>query len=55
MVRKEYKSSSLKNLEDLVNSSLCFNQNVPYATIMLQDIKIVIKELIANICANGIF
>ena len=42
-------NSSLKNLEDLVlNSKLCFNQNVPYVTIMPQDIKIIIEELIVR-------
>ena len=41
--------SPLKNLEGLSNSSYFFNTNVPYATIMLKDIKTIIKELIVNI------
>ena len=41
-------NSSLKNPENLLNSSYCFNQNVPYAT-MLQGIKIIIEELIVGI------
>ena len=32
-------------MEDLLNSSQCFNQNDPYTTIMLQDI----EELTVNI------
>ena len=42
-------NSSLENLEDLLNSSWCFDQIVPYTTMMLQDIKIIIEELIVNI------
>ena len=42
-------NSYLKNREDLLNSSYCFNQNVPYATIMLNDINITIEEFTVNI------
>ena len=36
-------------LDGVLNYTYCFNQNVPYATIMLQNIKIGIEELIVNI------
>ena len=40
----------MKNLEALLNSNYCFN--VPYTTIMQQDIKNIIEELINPFLAN---
>ena len=42
-------NNSQKNLEDLLNTCQWFNQNVLYATITIQDIKIIIEELTVNI------
>ena len=33
----------------MLNDSECFNQNAPYTTIMLQNIKIIIEALNVNI------